>query len=531
MANLIVDNSQNPNGVQWTAGNGELSAGHGVNLLSIDGASSVQVLGGTGSNTLSAVSSGPTNGTIDGNMVTLVAGKDVLQPSDFNTYNDFSELNQILNFSVLAANSTSYTQYLASGFRLHSGQHRRRPGAQYEHQQRRGGQHAEHGLHLDSQRRWTLRPLRDLAEHQRRSQHPEHPDQIHRQTADGLTVTQMFPVSQSAGFENFLFPAAFTALTKVTWTPGSTLATNVVVSELYPAVVPGPNPGTVPTVSGTSGETIVVDASSQGGSITLNNTNLTGTPNSASNNQPLNGTPWYSQVDQTDKLVDFYFQGDLYLPDKTTMTITGDYGAVFEVGGNILVGQNVTINASANGSTPGPGGGSGGTSGEGGPGGTGGDGGQGGAGGAGGSAGDFLDNGGNGQSGGNVGTAASGRDGGSARPGTAEVRESTEGSGAQEAIPPKLADKGASPGAAEPVEVAGTSVGATGAPGPMQSPKGKTRIPLVPPAFPVRVESIPSPVPCSPAAGAAARAAAEWRAGGGGGRRRGRRRLRQRLQP
>src|SRR5262249_11289954 len=159
---------------------------------------------------------------------------------------------------------------------------------------------------------------------------------------------------------NFVFPAAFTALTKVTWTPGATLVTNVVVSELFPAVKPGPNPGNVPTVSGTTNETILVKASSTGGSITLNNTNLTGSPNSASNNQHFNGTPWYSVVDPTHKLVDFYFQGDLYLPDKSTMTITGDYGAVFEVGGNIIVGQNVTINASANGSMPGPGGGSGG---------------------------------------------------------------------------------------------------------------------------------------------------------------------------
>ena len=53
-------------------------------------------------------------------------------------------------------------------------------------------------------------------------------------TADGRKVTQTFPVSQSSGFENFVFPTSFTALTKVTWTPGGALATNVVVSELYP---------------------------------------------------------------------------------------------------------------------------------------------------------------------------------------------------------------------------------------------------------------------------------------------------------
>ncbi len=128
VANLVVDNSTNSAGVSWVVGNGELSAAVpgssniNANLVAIDGASSVQIKGGTGANTLSAVSSGPTNGTIDGNNVTLVSGQDVLQPSNLATYNDFSNLGAIINFSGLSANSTSYTASLGSGgtFRVSS---------------------------------------------------------------------------------------------------------------------------------------------------------------------------------------------------------------------------------------------------------------------------------------------------------------------------------------------------------------------------------------------------------------------------
>ncbi len=103
----------------WIAGDGELSAVNSqsttVDLLSIDGASSVQILGGSGQNSLSVQSlSAPTAATISGNNVTLVTGVNVLNQTNFNTYNDFSDLNQLINFSGLKA-STSYTDALASG--------------------------------------------------------------------------------------------------------------------------------------------------------------------------------------------------------------------------------------------------------------------------------------------------------------------------------------------------------------------------------------------------------------------------------
>ena len=114
-ATLIVNNSASSTGVSWIAGDGELSAVNSqsktVNLLSIDGASSVQVLGGSGQNALSVQGlSGPTDATISGNNVTLVSGNDVLDQANFGTYNDFSELNQLINFSGLTTSMTSYTR-------------------------------------------------------------------------------------------------------------------------------------------------------------------------------------------------------------------------------------------------------------------------------------------------------------------------------------------------------------------------------------------------------------------------------------
>ena len=123
VAKLIVDNStfSSTTGVNWTAGDGQIAAAVGsastpTNWLPIDGFDSVQILGGSGTNSLSVVSlAGSTNATIDGPSVTLQAGADVLQGSSFNSYENFSQLGSILNFSGLTAPAASYTQQLSSG--------------------------------------------------------------------------------------------------------------------------------------------------------------------------------------------------------------------------------------------------------------------------------------------------------------------------------------------------------------------------------------------------------------------------------
>ncbi len=75
----------------------------------------------------------------------------------------------------------------------------------------------------------------------------------------------------------------------------------------------------------------------------------------------FNGTNWYAYVE--DMVAYFVFQGDLYIPNSTTVTIEGEYPADFMVGNNAIIGQGVTINASAVGTTAGPGGGGSGTQG------------------------------------------------------------------------------------------------------------------------------------------------------------------------
>jgi len=355
VANLSVDNSTNPSGVSWVVGNGELSAAvpgshASANLLAIDGASSVQIKGGTGTSTLSAVSAGPTIGTISGNNVTLVSGKDVLQPSNFGSYNDFSNLGAIINFSGLSANSTSYTASLGTGgtFQLASSNGFLEPDGsiesavaasapsgntpvQFTLTAQDGGLFALYGISLTDKTAATQLTFTGT-------------------TADGKTVTATFPVqTSSSGFLNFTFPASFTALTSVTWNPGTTLATNIVVNELFTTATPATNPGTIAATNASPGETIVVDSDSAGLlGISVNGTfsGYWGT---------LNGTFWYSYINNN--IAYFVFEGNLLVPDNSTVTLQGAYPVFFAVGNDALIGNNVTIDASAVNQTPGPGGG------------------------------------------------------------------------------------------------------------------------------------------------------------------------------
>src|SRR5262249_34840619 len=114
VASLVVSNTGNQS-VSWIVGDGELSAAvptlpnTNANLLNIEGVASVQVLGSTGNNTLTTISSGPTQGTINGNHVTLVSGQNVLQQSNFNTYENFSDSNHVTTFAGLTSTASSYT--------------------------------------------------------------------------------------------------------------------------------------------------------------------------------------------------------------------------------------------------------------------------------------------------------------------------------------------------------------------------------------------------------------------------------------
>ena len=184
-------------------------------------------------------------------------------------------------------------------------------------------------------------------------------------TADGQPVSYPFTVTPSTGFAYFRFPTTFTALSSVSWTPGVTLATNIVVTELFPNVPAGPGPGSVAATSG-SAMAVTVDTT---------NLYIDGTHQVVSephgNLGPgnyfggtFNGTPWYAY--HLSSVAYYVFQGDLYLPTGSSVTVSGKYPADFIVGNNAIIGSGVTINASAVGTTPGPGGGGEGTQGAGG---------------------------------------------------------------------------------------------------------------------------------------------------------------------
>ena len=379
VATLKVDNSASSIGVNWTAGDGELSAvvpstnTQANDLLSIGGAGSVQILGGSGSNALSLESlAGSTTATINGADVTLVAGKNVLQTSGFDTYSNLSQLNQLINFSGLTATATSYTQTLSSGsvtltsygadvgtvaflygnVATFSGG---LPGPAFPYvgetvtgvyipagttitsvSYDSGSNTYEIGLSHPTNYYNTITSITLVK--------PETPDLVPDAslatavkltasgatytltasdgwlfamygialstgggpatsvtftgtTADGQSVPKTFNVPQSDSFAYFTFPSTFTALTGVTWTPGSTLATNIVVSELFKAVTPGPAPVSVPTVNNSSSGTVTFNADS----LTINGSHSIVPepggyygPNYTYYGGTFNGTPWYS---------------------------------------------------------------------------------------------------------------------------------------------------------------------------------------------------------------------------------------------
>ena len=160
----------------------------------------------------------------------------------------------------------------------------------------------------------------------------------------------------------------------MSWNPGSTLATNLVATELFKSAIAT----TAPRVFGTSGNSDTIDFDAHFGFFGLSG--IVDDVNSNFGEGVLNGTPWSDVVDDADKVVTFYFQGDLIIPDNSTVVIQGDYVVNIVVGNNVVIGKNVTIDASA-GAAGGGAGGTGGSSVSGSSGSAGGEGGTGGTGG------------------------------------------------------------------------------------------------------------------------------------------------------
>ena len=235
ISSLIVDDSGNKASQQWTESDGTILVGLGAghSLLPSGGANTVQILGSqSGSDSLTVQSlSGATDATINGNNVKLVSGASVLQPQGFNTYNNFSQVNQIMTFGGLTGTPTSYSQILGTGtFTLSSSggtlvaQSGVIPAVATSAPQTTtltlkagGGIFALYGVMLGAGSGGSTTIL------------------FQGTTANGRTVQQQFTVSAASGLEYFPLSTPLTNLTQLTWTPGSALTANIVVQEIYPA--------------------------------------------------------------------------------------------------------------------------------------------------------------------------------------------------------------------------------------------------------------------------------------------------------
>ena len=289
--------------------------------------------------------------------MTLLAGANVLQSSTFNTYNDFSETSQLINFSDLTKSTSRYQATLDSGtFELNSSDGQITPdntitsaatgtglNTSFTLTAKDSGLFALYAISLD-----VVAPASDSVV------------TFTGTAADGSPVTAVLPVTASAGFQNFVFPSNFTAISSVTWTQGnSLLATNIVATELFPGNTPVKTAVPVATVNSTFDAVIfVADLASNGES------GLLGTiPNFQiqQGSGVFNGTPWYDVVDSTNQQVTFFFQGDLYLPANSDVLFAGIYTVKIVVAGNVILGSGVTFTADAGVLVSDGGGGSGGS--------------------------------------------------------------------------------------------------------------------------------------------------------------------------
>jgi hypothetical protein len=172
-------------------------------------------------------------------------------------------------------------------------------------------------------------------------------------TANGATVKYQLTASSSNGFETITLPQKFSGLTSVTWNPGSLLFTNIVATETL-----APSSASAPVIPGVAGshpiaaQTIVVNSDT--GKITINGVDSGGT---------FNGAAFTEALIDSSTVVQFTFNGDLNIPDNSTVIGTGSKGISLYALNNVNVGSGVAFHVNAVGAQSGPGGGAGGAGG------------------------------------------------------------------------------------------------------------------------------------------------------------------------
>ncbi len=371
---LVVDNTANTGAVSWREDNGDtVGSVQGSTykpLVAVNGADDVRILAGTSTgNALNIVGdASPVTGTIDGDKVVLVTGQNVLASGNFKTYNDFSNTNGLIQFAALTGSPTSYNEdgFTLSGFNgsthtalaadtsITSAVKAGGNTNSFVLTATDGGLFSLYGISMSGTGTVTFTANYDNGQ---------------------PAFTKQIPLSASGGFLTFPFTSEFTALKSVQWNNVTgLLVTNIVATE---TVTPG---GTATAIAAAPGgsltaaaETINIDSNL--GTLTINGVDSGATPAGAIGH--LNGTPFF--VRETATGTQYFFQGDLNIPNNSTVSAVGVNAGSFTisliVGGDLNLGSNVSFNMSASFSTPGPGGGfGGGTVGTGGAGGPGGDG-------------------------------------------------------------------------------------------------------------------------------------------------------------
>ena len=258
--------------------------------------------------------------------MTLLSGKDILAAGGVGSYNDFSDLSKIIHFATLTTDATSYDE---NGFTLTTTAHAASwcstrtspaPSAPFAAtdklilKAKDGGLFAMYGISLSGNGSVTFTGT----------------------TANGKTVSQTFPVATKVGFANFVFPASFTALSSVTWTPGATtmLATNIVATETFAPATAGPTIQNVPTTNTTTT------------SIAFNTDTLT--INGVASGGFLNGTQFFASLTgPNNTIAQFRFNGDLVFPNNAKVTATGSLGLSLLVANDVIVGTGVSFDVSA----------------------------------------------------------------------------------------------------------------------------------------------------------------------------------------
>ncbi len=431
VSNLVVDNSASATGVAWEVNNGLLgadlpgSSGTVVNLLDVDGASTVQIKGGTGVNSLAVEDDDPTGATISDNSINLISGKVVLQPSTFDTYYNLSDTGQLINFSGLTTPATYYTADLDSGaFTVASyGPDLVMSGVVARGRTTVNKLDIPSNLSLyvgesvtgpDISAGTTIAQINSASSivlSQPATQagsmvltfvQPEIPGALvpaQSSTSAVMTSTPTESLTLEANNGNPIESGLFTlygvslsgqgtvtfdattaqgkALPSVSFTVSTTAGFQFFQFPTTWTALASVTwtPGTVLTTNLVASDTFsYVSPGAEPTNVSSNDSTLLTSVNSSTltingaTGGEFNGTPWSAYLYQG--IAYFDFQGDLNIPSGSVVTITGTYAVEFVVADNVIVGDGVTFDASAVGQTEGAGGGAGGYGGGGGTGGS-----------------------------------------------------------------------------------------------------------------------------------------------------------------